>query len=94
MLINRINFSLSNGYLTNSQKIGIINLIPKKDKNKVYLNNWRPISLLNTDYKIITRAIANRIYKSLRQLISYDQTGYIKGKFIGFNIRKIEDCIQ
>ena len=49
---------------------------------------------LITYYKLLTRAIANRIYKILPNLISEDQTGYIKGRYTGFNIRKIEECIQ
>ena len=37
--------------LTQNQRCGILNLIPKKDKDLRYLANWRPVSLLNTDYK-------------------------------------------
>lgn len=58
------------------------------------LNNWRPISLLNTDYKILTQVLANRMKKVINKLISPDQTGYIKGRFIGQNIRVIQDVID
>jgi hypothetical protein len=47
--------------LSIDQRRGVINLIPKKDKDPRQLKNWRPISLLNTDYKIITKVLANRI---------------------------------
>ena len=68
-------------------------LIPKKDKNRLFLKNWRPITLLNTDYKIIARILSSRIQKVLPYVINEDQTGYIKGRFIGQNIRIIEDVL-
>ena len=82
-LVDSVNYAFEMGKLLISQKRGIITLIPKKDKNKFFLDNWRPISLLNTDYKIATKAIAARIAKVLPSLIHGDQTGYIKGRFIG-----------
>ena len=50
--VNSINYSYENGHLTELQKQGIITLIPKPNKEKTLLENWRPKSLLNTDYKI------------------------------------------
>ena len=58
------------------------------------LENWRPISLLNVDYKIATRVLSKRIQKVLPQIISMDQQGYIKNRFIGYNIRQIQDIID
>ena len=57
------------------------------------MENWRPISLLNIDYKILTKVLANRLQVALREIISTDQTGYIKGRNICENIRVIEDII-
>jgi hypothetical protein len=57
------------------------------------LKNWRPISLLNTDYKIITKALANRIKKILPSVINPDQVAYLKDRFIGQNIRTIIDIM-
>ena len=53
--IKSINYSYTNGSLTTLQKQGIITLLPKKDKDLTSLNNWRPITLLNIDYKIATK---------------------------------------
>jgi hypothetical protein len=53
----------------------------------------RPISLLNVDYKILTKALAQRLCTVLPHIIHEDQTGYIKGRFIGCNIRLIEDVM-
>ena len=81
------------GKLSIDQKRGIINLIPKKDKDPRYIKNWRPISLLNTDYKIITKTLANRIKKVLPKIINPDQVAYLKDRFIGQNIRTILDVM-
>lgn len=75
------------------QRKGVITLVPKKDKDRTNLKNWRPISLLNFDYKLVAKVLANRIIDSLPKLIDPDQTGYIKERFIGENIRTISDLI-
>ena len=87
--INSINYSYSNKTLTQLQKQGIITLLPKKDKDLSLLTNWRPISLLNVDYKIATKTIANRMKKVLPDIINNSQTGFLKGRYIGENIRTI-----
>ena len=58
------------------------------------LENLRPISLLNVDYKIVTKAIAKRLKKLLPSIINPDQTGYVKGRYIGENVRLIQDIIE
>ena len=58
------------------------------------MENLRPISLLNVDYKILTKVIAKRIEKVLSTLINPDQTGYVKGRYIGENVRLIYDLIH
>ena len=68
-------------------------MIPKKQKNPEFLKNWRPISLLNTDYKIATKAIAVRLEKVLPSIIHPSQTGYIKGRYIGECIRLLSDTM-
>jgi hypothetical protein len=94
LLLNSYTYSLNYGNLSCEQKRGIISLIPKKDKDRHSLSNWRPLTLLNTDYKILSKAIANRIKEQLPDIISEDQNGFIKGRYIGINIRKIEDVLQ
>ena len=92
--IKSLNYSFENGSLTTLQKQGIISLLPKKDKNLDNLKNWRPLTLLNTDYKIATKSIANRIKKFLPNIIDCSQTGFIKGRYIGENIRLIQETIE
>ena len=81
-----LNECFENGELSISQRRGIISLLPKKNKDPLYLKNWRPISLLNTDYKIATKCIAKRLEKVPPELINRNQTGYIKNRFNGENI--------
>jgi len=87
------NYAFQKGSLSISQKRGIISRIPKKNKDKTLLENLRPISLLNVDYKIMTKSIAKRLEKVLPKIINSDQTGYIKGRFIGENVRLIQDVM-
>ena len=88
--IKSINYSFKNGSLTELQKQGI----PKPQKDIEKIENWRPISLLNVDYKIATKAIANRIKPIITGIIDNAQTGFIKGRFIGENIRLLFDIIE
>ena len=62
------NYAFQKGSLSISQKRGIISLIPKKNKDKTLLENLRPISLLNVDYKILTKSIAKRLEKVLPKI--------------------------
>ena len=93
-LISALHYPFESGRLSISQRRGAIKLIPKKDAELYYIKNWRPITLLNTDYKIAAKVIANRVKSVLPSLINYDQTGFMKGRFIGENIRLIDCIIQ
>ena len=91
-LLNSYNAAFQSGSLSISQRRGLITtLIPKADGDLTELFNWRPISLLNIDYKILTKALAKRIEKYLPKLINLDQTGFVKGRYIGQNIRLLSD---
>ena len=85
---------LENGELSITQQHGLIVCIPKENKSRNYLKNWRPITLLNTVYKIASGSIANRMKQVLDRLISTDQTGFIEGRFIGENTRLVYDLLQ
>ena len=88
------NFAFDTGTLSISQRRGIITLIPKPNKDATSLENLRPISLLNVDYKIITKTIAKRLEKVLPKIINRDQTGYAKGRHIGENVHLISDIMS
>ena len=56
--MDSFNYAFTTGNLSISERQGIIRLIPKKDKDPSYLKTWRPLSLLNIDYKIAAKALA------------------------------------
>ena len=77
-----------------SHRESIVTLIPKQGKPRDSMKGWRPISLLNVDFKIVSAAIANRLKTVIEDLISPSQTAYIPGRFIGENSRLIYDVIE
>ena len=93
-LIASFNEAQLKGELSISQRRGVITLTPKEDGSLLDLSNWRPITLLNVDYKIAAKAIAKRLEQVLPDLIHPDQTGFVKGRYIGENIRLIADVME
>ena len=78
--VKSINYTYQKGSLTELQKQGIITLIPKPNKEIENLEHWRPISLLNVDYKMATKVIANRLKQVITSVVDNTrQTGFIKG---------------
>ena len=94
VLVRCFNHSFQEEIMSPDQRRAIINLIPKKDKDPLFLCNWRPISILNVDYKILAKCIALRLKKVIPHIISSDQTGFIQGRYIGENIRLTLDMIE
>lgn len=84
-LIASFNEAYEQGEFSISQRRGIITLIPKEDGSLLDLSNWRPIT---------SKAIAKRIEPTLPNLIHSDQTGFVKGRYIGENIRLINDIME
>ena len=82
-VVRSINYGYEKGELSVTQKEGIITVIPKENKPRHFLKNYRPISLLNCVYKIASGSIANRIKSVLNKLIIIheNQTGFISGRY-------------
>ena len=76
-----------------SQRRGVISLLFKKG-DRTQLKNWRPITLLTTDYKILSKALANRQHEVLPLIIHSDQTASIRGRTINDNARLLHDVIS
>ena len=93
-IVDSFNYSYEHGQLSNSQKQAVITLIEKPNKDRTELKNWRPISLLNVDYKIASKALSIRISKVLPSIIHHNQSGYVKGRYIGESIRTILDVME
>ena len=94
LVVNSLNYAYSIGELSPFQKQGVISLIPKPNKDLAFIKNWRPIALLNIDYKIAAKTLANRFKYVLHSIISPEQTGFLKGRYIGENVRIVLDTIS
>ena len=82
------------GNLSLTQRRGIIRLIPKRDKNPLFVSSWRPITLLNVDYKIITKLFSKRLSLFLPKLIHHDQKGFVKGRNISENLLDLQTILS
>lgn len=80
--------------MVTTMKQEVISLIPKPGKDPLYIDNWRPISLLTMEYKLLALIYANRLKKGLNHLINEAQTGLMKGRHISCNTRLVLDPID
>ncbi|MBM3939110.1 MAG: hypothetical protein FJ333_10740, partial [Sphingomonadales bacterium] len=87
LLTDSLNYSLAEGAFPTSQKQSYLKLLPKEGKDKLELKNWRPITLSNCDFKILTKTLSNRLLGIVSDKLSSCQTAYIKGRQIQDNIR-------
>ena len=84
----------SENYQTHKRKQLYIILLEKKDKDKRHISNWRPISLINVDVKIGSKAIAKRLESLLPSIIHFNQCAYVKGRTIFDAVRTVEDILE
>uniref|UniRef100_A0A670JQD5 Reverse transcriptase domain-containing protein n=1 Tax=Podarcis muralis TaxID=64176 RepID=A0A670JQD5_PODMU len=75
-------------------KEAFITLIPKLESEKTQLKNYRPISLLNVDYKIFADILASRFEKVLNEVIHKDQAGFLPGRHMCDNTRNVIDILE
>ena len=93
LFINCANECFSTGEMSCSQKQAVITLI-EKGKDRSFLENWRPISLVNVDAKIISKVLATRIKNVLPSIIHHNQSGFVKDRYIGETVRSIFDLME
>ena len=79
-LMECFEYAFEHNELSTSQKQGVITLLEKQGKNRKHLENWRPISLLNFDYKLLTKLLSNRIKEFLPQLNPSKPSWFYKRK--------------
>ena len=93
-LLSCFNYNFIQGKLTKSQSTGIICLHHKgKGLARESVNNWRPISLTNFDYKLLTKALAIRLNDCLPKCVGEDQYAFIKGRQASDLLREIDDIM-
>lgn len=73
---------------------GVIVSIPKPGKDPRIIDNRRPITLRNSDYKLLTYIFASRLQTGISDLIADTQSGFLKGRSIHNNIRLVMDIIE
>ena len=89
-----LNRSFEVTQLFSSQRQAVIVLTEKKEKGKRLIKNWRPISLINVDSKIASKALASRMKTVLSNIIKCDQTAYLKERYKGESIRLVTDILE
>jgi len=92
-----VNMCFEESLLSLSQRSGLITLICKNPEKAESLSNWRPISLLNVDYKIISKCLTNRLKKVMGSIVHLDQTCAVTGRSILDNahlLRSIADYCE
>ena len=94
IILRSLNYAFDTGELSVSLRTCVITCLPKGDKPRQFLKNWRPISLLSVVYKIASTAIANRLKTVLAKIISDSQSGFMAGRFIGENTRLVYDIMH
>ena len=92
-LVCVLNSCYREGFLSFSQRSGVISLSFKKG-DRLDIRNWRPISLLNVDYKLASRVIAGRLLKVIHLVVEKDQTCGVPGRFIGENVAFLRDVVD
>ena len=92
-LLESFKYALIKNELSFSHRECVITLMFKKG-DRTDLKNYRPISLSNVDYKILAFVLSNRLHKILDKIISQEQTAYVRKRFIGENIRQLQDIIE
>ena len=91
-LVNVLNSCFDSGCLSLSQRCGVISLFFKKG-DRLDPKNWRPISVLNVDYKLAARVIAGRLLKVIHLVVDKDQTCGVPGRYIGENVALLRDVV-
>lgn len=89
-----LGYAIETGIMSDNQKRGIITLVPKKGVDRRFVSNWRPITLLNSDYKVYSKALALRLQGVMGLLIHENQTGFMSGRLIGDSVRAAEDSLE
>ena len=94
LITRALNCCYQKGKLSHSLRQSIIICLPKGEKDRQFLKNWRPISLLCVTYKLSSTVISNRMKPYLDKIISRSQSGFLSGRNIAESTRLIYDIMH
>ena len=92
--INSLKQSKIDSNLSIPQRQAIIKLIAKRDRDKRFVKNWQPVCLLNVNTKILFKSLEEKLKNVLPELISSNQTAYVKNRCISESGRLMSDLIE
>ena len=94
ILLDAWKYSIERGELTHSHENSYLKLLPKEGKDLKLLKNWRPITLSNCDFKVITKTLAHKLTDGVKNIIGENQTAYVKGRQITDNLHLLQYSIE
>lgn len=93
ILLAMYNESFETGILHESMRSGLIILLEKKNQDKSLVSSWRPITLLNVDYKLLTKTLGSRLKLCIGSIVHEDQNGFVPDRNIFFSAHTIRDML-
>lgn len=93
-LTNMIKESLNNQTLPSSLELATITILPKPDKDRQKCSSYRPLSLLNADYKVTSKLLATRLEDIMPKIIHPDQTEFVRNRQGSDNVRRLSHIID
>ena len=93
-VFDSIKFAEDRKTFTKDQRRGVIKMLPKRNKAPNRIGNLRPITLLNVDYKLVTKVLASRVKAILPRIIHTDQQGFVSNHFLGNHVLDIQTLMH
>ena len=92
--VQYVNACFRDGKFCPSQRMATITLLCKNPEKPEFLSNWRPISLLNVDYKIVSKVLCNRLKHVVSNIVQLNQTCVIPGRSISDNLHLLRNVLD
>lgn len=93
-MLDMILASVENGSFLSDVNMALLAVLPKSKKDPLFCNNYRPLSILCAEVKAYAKVLASRIEPHLKKLVHQDQTGFVKSRLAGDNIRSLLHVIR
>lgn len=94
LILGSINVAIEQGSFHRDKRNALITVLLKKDKDPLECSSYQPISLIGADVKLYAKVLVTRMETVIGKLIHFDQTGFIKGRVAGDNVRRLSHVIE